>query len=148
MKRILKTWRKFLIEEKGKKFKAAMAVVLNDKGEALILKRSAGPHWMPGKWALPGGHIEKGETSAEAARRETKEETNLNLNDMNELDEREQVKLYYTDSFSGDVEIDFEHTDWAWVSYEELDSYDVTPNLKGDIKLALEKKNQESENEV
>ena len=134
-----------MIEEKGKEFKAAMAVVFNDKDEILILKRSLGPHWMPGKWALPGGHIEESETPLDAAVRETKEETNLDIDQMKELGKREQVMIYYTASYSGDVKIDFEHTDWAWASSDKLTNYDVTPNLKGDAKLALEKKNQESE---
>ena len=119
--------------------KASMVVILDDNKRVLILKRAAGPHWMPEKWALVGGHIEKGESPKNAALRETKEETNLNLNNINALEERGQVMIYYSTSQSGNVEIDFEHTDWAWASYDELDNYDTTPKLKETVKLALDK---------
>jgi len=134
---VLESWRSFM--EGKKKFKAAMVVVLNSDEETLLLKRSGDSNWMPGKWALPGGHIEKGERPKDAAIRETKEETNLNLNGINKLEERDQVMIYYSTSHSGDIEIDFEHTDWAWVSYNEIDNYDVTPKLKQTVKLALDK---------
>jgi len=133
---VLESWRSFM--EGKKKFKAAMVVVLNSDEETLLLKRSGDSNWMPGKWALPGGHIEKGERPKDAAIRETKEETNLNLNGINKLEERDQVMIYYSMSHSGDIKIDFEHTDWAWVSYDKLDIYDTTPNLKYTVKLALE----------
>jgi len=148
MKRILKVWRGYLTEEKTREFKAAMVVLINDKDEVLLLKRSLGPHWMPGKWALPGGHIEEGETPLDAAIRETKEETNLDVDRVNELGKREQVMIYYATSHSGEVEIDFEHTDWAWVSSDKLTNYDITPNLKQNVELALRKKRQENQNEV
>jgi len=56
--------------------------------------------------------------------------------------------IYYATSHSGEVEIDFEHTDWAWVSSDKLTNYDITPNLKQNVELALRKKRQENQNEV
>ena len=94
---------------------------------------------MPEKWALPGGHIEEGESPETAVTRETKEEANLELKSVNDLEQRDQVMIYYSTSHSGNVEIDFEHTDWAWVSYNEIDNYNITPKLKQTVKLALEK---------
>ena len=125
--------------EDKKKFKAAMVVVLNDDKKVLLLKRSVSSNWMPEKWAIPGGHIEKGESPKDAALRETKEETNLTLEDVDKLQEREQVIIFCSVCHSGEVKIDFEHTDWAWVSYDEIDNYDITPKLKQTVKLALEK---------
>ena len=120
-------------------FKASMVVILDSQKRVLLLKRSPGPHWMPEKWALVGGHIEKGESPVEAATRETKEEANLELKVAQELDQRNDVMIYFSNNFSGNVEIDFEHTDWAWISYDELDNYDTTPNLKDTVRLALDK---------
>jgi|TARA_R110000824_G_scaffold17084_5_gene69880 8-oxo-dGTP diphosphatase len=119
--------------------KAAMVVILDQKKRVLILKRSSDPGWMPEKWALVGGHIEKEESPKDTAIRETKEETNLNLSNINELEKRGQVMIYYSNSYSGTVKIDFEHTDWAWASYDELDNYDTTPGLKDTVELAMEK---------
>lgn len=49
------------------------------KGEKyiLFLKRAADKVVEPGKWCLPGGHIDEGETIEQAAARELKEEANL-----------------------------------------------------------------------
>lgn len=119
--------------------KAAMAVVINQNKEVLILKREPHTGWMPEKWGLPGGHIEKNESSVDAAVRETKEETNLDLSCVTELQRKGQAMIYYSNSWTGHVEIDFEHTDWAWAPYNELDNYDTTPMLKETVKLALDK---------
>jgi mutator protein MutT len=120
-------------------FKAAMAVVINESEEALLLKRFGDSNWMPYKWGIPGGHIEKGETPKEAAIRETREETSLQLGDVSVLKEKNDVMIYYSNSFTGEVKLDREHTDWAWVPYNEIGSYDTTPNLNEIIKLALDK---------
>lgn len=44
--------------------------MFNDKGEVLFIKRL-------GKWDLPKGHLEKGETSEEGAIREVEEECGI-----------------------------------------------------------------------
>jgi len=139
MKVLLESWKNFM-EEKTK-FKAAMVVVLNGDNEVLLLKRSTESNWMPEKWALPGGHIEEGESPKDAAVRETKEETSLDIDNVHELKEKEQVMMYYSNSQSGTVKLDSEHTDWAWVSYDDMTNYDITPGLKESVKLALEKAN-------
>ncbi|MDQ0252842.1 ADP-ribose pyrophosphatase YjhB (NUDIX family) [Evansella vedderi] len=55
--------------------KAGVAVIiLNEKNQVLLQKRSD-----VGLWGIPSGHIEKGETVSEAAIREVKEETNLEI---------------------------------------------------------------------
>ena len=51
----------------------SVAVVRNAAGEILLQHRS------DGRWGLPGGLMELGESCEETARRETKEETGLEL---------------------------------------------------------------------
>ena len=52
------------------------AVVVRD-GKALIIKRAHEPR--KGEWSLPGGLLELGESLQDAARREIKEETGLDI---------------------------------------------------------------------
>lgn len=52
----------------------AGAIVVNDRNEVLLVKRS--PHLLNGnKYAIPGGFLDRGENTEEAALRELKEET-------------------------------------------------------------------------
>jgi len=55
--------------------KAGVAVImLNEEKQVLLQKRAD-----VGRWGIPSGHIEIGETVSEAAIREVKEETNLDI---------------------------------------------------------------------
>ncbi len=55
--------------------------IFNPNGELLLTKT----HKWRGKYGVPGGHIELGESAIEAARREAKEETGLEIRDINFL---------------------------------------------------------------
>lgn len=52
--------------------------ILNPAGEILLLKS----HKWPGKFVIPGGHVELGERIEDAAIREAKEETGLDIYDL------------------------------------------------------------------
>ena len=56
--------------------RAAGILFLADTGKVLLVRRGNGGDF-PGHWGLPGGHVEPGETTEEAARREALEETGL-----------------------------------------------------------------------
>jgi ADP-ribose pyrophosphatase YjhB (NUDIX family) len=53
------------------------AVVLDDAGRLLLIRRGHDPH--AGLWSLPGGRVEDGETDEQAVRREVLEETGLSV---------------------------------------------------------------------
>lgn len=52
--------------------------IFNQTGELLLLKS----HKWPGKYVVPGGHVELGERIEDAAIREAKEETGLDIYDL------------------------------------------------------------------
>jgi len=56
--------------------KPTATLICIKKNEILLVKRAFQP--AKGEWSLPGGFIELGETPEDAAKRELKEETNLN----------------------------------------------------------------------
>lgn len=55
------------------------AIIVRD-GKLLLIKRKLEP--FKGYWALPGGHVDFGETVENAVTREVKEETNLTVTKM------------------------------------------------------------------
>ena len=54
------------------------AFIFNAKGELLLLQS----HKWPGRYVVPGGHVELGERLEEAVVREAKEETGLDVYDI------------------------------------------------------------------
>ncbi|MBR9680677.1 MAG: NUDIX hydrolase [Candidatus Altiarchaeota archaeon] len=57
--------------------KLAADVIIVKHGKILLIKRADEP--FKGEWGLPGGHIDEGETIEDAALREAREETGLNV---------------------------------------------------------------------
>ena len=55
----------------------AFGLVVNERGEILLIQRGYGSS--KGKWSLPGGHKDKGESLSATACRETYEETGIRM---------------------------------------------------------------------
>jgi nucleoside triphosphatase len=53
-------------------------LIINPKGELLLLKS----HKWPGRYVVPGGHVELGEEIEQTVIREAKEETGLDVRDL------------------------------------------------------------------
>jgi nucleoside triphosphatase len=54
------------------------ALIFDGEGKLFLMSS----HKWRGKWVVPGGHIELGERMEDALRREVKEETNLDIRDI------------------------------------------------------------------
>jgi 8-oxo-dGTP pyrophosphatase MutT (NUDIX family) len=61
----------------GPPVRIAVIALTDPSGAVLLQLRDPDAAVEPGQWALPGGHVEPGETPAEAAARELAEETGL-----------------------------------------------------------------------
>lgn len=115
---------------------AAGAVVVDDQGRVLLVQRGHEPE--RGRWTVPGGRLEPGETLGQAAVREVLEETGLEIEVQEELwSLRRQVDAQH------DYEIhDFRATvtggrlrpgddapDTRWFHPEEIAALPVTEDL-------------------
>lgn len=108
---------------------SAAAVIIEDRdGRVLLLLRGPTDRWMPGRWNLPGGKIDPGETSAQAATREAYEEAGLRVSSLVLMARVGGLDVFYAGSWSGQVHLlDGEHSTYAWVPRVELPYWDIVP---------------------
>lgn len=110
--------------------RVGVGVCIINKGKFLVGER-LGEH---GKntFSFPGGHLEFGEDWFDTAKREIKEETNLNINEMKLLgitndifsSSKQYVTIFVIAKYEGDNVINCEPNKcvgWKWSSIDELE---------------------------
>jgi len=126
------------------------AVIQNEKGEFLVIFQKK---W--NCWVFPGGKIELDETPLEAAKREVFEETNLIIEDLeivaekeffsDELQKNKTGYLIKTNKYSGEIkikevekiaDIKFKHIDYEFAINEPF--YLIKFNKKRNSKFLLQ----------
>jgi nucleoside triphosphatase len=132
---------------------ATGALILNDEDEIFLMKS---PKWN-GQWLVPGGKVEKGDTMQETVRKEVREETGLELDDLELVNVKDGSN---PDDFSRDthfiflnfvcratdqdVELDQrEAVDYTWIDPEEaLESdLDINDSTREFIRTFLDQNN-------
>jgi 8-oxo-dGTP pyrophosphatase MutT (NUDIX family) len=127
-------------------------VVTNDEGEVLLIRRSDNDNW-----AVPGGAVDLGESVAEAAMRETREESGIDCQITGLVgiySDPRHVILYTSD---GEVRQEFsilltarptggqptpssETSDVRWVGADELRDYRMDRSMRMRIDHYLERR--------
>lgn len=111
------------------------AIIANDAGEFLLVQRGHAPS--RGKWSLPGGRVEAGESLHEALRREVREETGLLVTprDLALVLEHRGTGVhyvildYYATADGGELTASSDAADVRWVSLDQADALPLTPGL-------------------
>jgi ADP-ribose pyrophosphatase len=122
--------------------RAAVGAVVIEKGKVLLVKRKYPPKM--GKWAIPGGSVNLGESLQEAAEREIREETGLIIRakkpictfDLIEQDPSGKILFHYVivdllaDYMSGNPHPADDVSDTGWFSPKEVVGLDMTENTR------------------
>jgi 8-oxo-dGTP diphosphatase len=108
-------------------------VIIKNQGKVLLLREAAyGDGTNLGKWGVPGGRIESGESLDEGLAREVLEECGLSLEKGDLVgvietfpvirgEECHIVRLYYESTYSGgEVILSADHDVFGWFSLEEV----------------------------
>ena len=113
--------------------KVVAALIMKD-GKILIAKRSTGNKDVIGKWEFPGGKVEENETEEQAIEREIKEEFDIVIKaknfvsnvKSNECDKHIDLRLYSCKYVEGEFKL-YDHSEYKWVSKEDLLNYELAP---------------------
>jgi 8-oxo-dGTP diphosphatase len=127
---------------------AVSALIIRD-GSILLVKRANEPN--KGKWSLPGGKLELGETVRQAAEREALEECSVRVmadhifevTDHIIHDDAGRVKYHYVlidliaRYISGEARAQSDAAECRWFTIKELDKLDTTAQLRSVIMRAI-----------
>jgi ADP-ribose pyrophosphatase YjhB (NUDIX family) len=108
----------------------------------VLIKRGNEP--AKGKWTIPGGLVELGEPLEQAVIREAKEETLLEVENPElvdvvsqvEIDTENKVKYHYVivdyvvHVIGGIIGAASDAVELRWVSFEEVENYDLTASFR------------------
>jgi len=114
------------------------ALLYDHAGALLLLQRSNSSRTNPGRWEVPGGKIDEGESFDFALRREVKEETGLTISLLHPAGTAEQIVTPYrvvhlfltADIIEGEVTISREHQAFQWTHREDISRLDLTDWFK------------------
>jgi 8-oxo-dGTP diphosphatase len=123
----------------GKPFELSVrAVICDEQGNCLLLRRSSQCTYFAGQWEWPGGKVEAKEDFATALKRETTEETGLTVEitklagvTQHELPGVNVVLLCMEARVvSGQLELSEEHEASVWVALKSLSDWDLTDQAR------------------
>ena len=141
--------------ERPKVLLVVRAIILNKENKILLIKRAANDSWNSDRWEIPGGKLDAGQDISNALEREVFEETGLLVIPTNRLAYYES-KIVPEGKYKGlpyislvgiaraqgeKVKLSNEHQDFAWVSLDDIEKYNVIPKThhlpRGNLKTNL-----------
>ena len=104
------------------------ALIINQEGKLLFLKRNQNDNLFPGVYCLPGGHLEKSLSQERNVKKEIKEETNLDVLDckfvaVKPINNNKNKIYYFYCTLPTEYEIvlnEREHSNYVWMSLSDI----------------------------
>ena len=126
--------------------------ILNDKKEVLLVKRSDTDDFLPGLWELPGGGLDFGENPTTGTQRELLEEVGLDTEVGKPLSvdtyfmEKGEEKIHRVEitflcmmiKNNQEVILSHEHSEYTWLSKENLKEIEMTDYMSGIVQNCFE----------
>lgn len=106
---------------------AVKAFIINDNDEILLVKRSDDDVHKPGVWEVPGGRLDHGENPFEGLKRETLEETGIQIEIRNPLtihhftrEDGGKITMitFYCKALTHNIKLSEEHTEFIWMDID------------------------------
>ena len=125
------------------KARFAINILENNNNEILLIKRYPAAKMQPNRWGFPAGHIEPNETPDECADRERCEE--IGTHHTVELIKTfgpvrdtyyggiYELYLFHQRWITGEILLNHEHTDFAWVNQYSYKSYEIMDGIDEDL---------------
>ena len=131
--------------------RVAVGALVIKAGAVLLVKRGKAPS--DGKWAIPGGSVELGETLQQAAEREIFEETGIRIRaaepvytfDFIERNRHGSVRFHYViidlsaEYLSGNIKPGDDADQAAWIPFAELKDLDMNTTTRTFLAEYLQK---------
>jgi 8-oxo-dGTP pyrophosphatase MutT (NUDIX family) len=147
---------------------AITAIIYNSEGKYLITKRSPHKKVHPSRWTVPGGGLSVDDymhspqtngnagwygAAVKALTREVKEEVNVEIGNPEYLLDMTFIRpdaipvlvlSYFAEYLGGDVKLDADAVEYAWVTADEAKNYDLIEGILEEIEMvdAILKKRQ------
>jgi len=123
----------------AKPFKLSVrAVILDEQGQCLLIRRSSACKNFVGQWEWPGGKVDPGEDFVAALVREVREETSLAV-EISGLAGATQYEMAKANvillclearRIVGEVHLSDEHDDAEWVPLAQLHQHSLTDQVR------------------
>lgn len=129
-----------------------LVIFVKYREKFLLVKRSPKVMAYQNLWSCLAGYIDDNKTEEEKVRWEIVEELGLQAEDVKraehvetylfideDLNQEWTRSVWFVEVSDPNIKLDWDHSEYVWVSPEEIKNFEVTPGLAEDLKKIIEK---------